>query len=123
MAELSQALPFPEDNDAAATGRRVSGTTSETTGGGREPIKWVVVRKTMGYLPAQIMAERLKSDGIPARASQEGAGRALGLTVGILGEGRVLVPEEFEALARRILDEAEAQPIVWDDDDEDDDPS
>ncbi len=88
-----------------------SSKTTSTTPGGDEEIKWVVVAKTMGLIPAQIMADRLQSDGIRAWAWQEGAGRALGLTVGMLGEGRVLVPEEHEEEARAILEEAAQQFI------------
>lgn len=89
--------------------------STSTTPSGEEEIKWVVVAKTMGLMSAQIMANRLQSDGIRAWAWQEGAGRALGLTVGILGEGRVLVPEENEAEARAILEKAEQAYIDEDD--------
>jgi hypothetical protein len=92
------------DDDAQRTSK-----TSSTTPSGEQAMSWVVVAKTMGLLQAQIMAERLQSDGIRAWAWQEGAGRALGLTVGLLGEGRVLVLEEDAMQARAILDEAEAQ--------------
>ena len=69
-----------------------------------EHSEWVVVEVTDGLLNAQIVAEHLHAEGILAIATQEGAGRALGLTVGVLGEGRVLVPAEFEAQARELLD-------------------
>ncbi len=68
----------------------------------------------MGLIPAQIMASRLQFEGIPARARQEGAG-AFGLTVGILGEGRVYVPKEFEDEARALLDQIAEEPIDWED--------
>ncbi len=76
-----------------------------TTPRGEEEIKWVVVAKTMGLMSAQIIANRLQSEGIRAWAWQEGAGRALGLTVGLLGEGRVLVPAEDEAEALACLED------------------
>lgn len=82
-----------------------------TTSGGSKEVRWEVVAHTAGLTPATIMAGRLQAEGIPARAWQEGAGRALGLTVGILGTGYVAVPEEFVDLAQEILaDEAE---IDW----------
>lgn len=95
------ALPLPEDEDG------------DTTGGYRQ-VKWEVVAKTSGIMPAEIIAGRLRADGIPARAWQEGAGEALGLFVGLLGMGHVVVPEEFAEEARAILAEDEE----WDDADE-----
>ena len=75
--------------------------------GGREPVKWEVVERTMGLMNATIIAGRLQVEGIPVRVWQEGAGRALGLTVGVLGTGYVAVPEEFVDLAVSILEESE----------------
>ncbi len=69
-----------------------------------QEINWVVVEQTMGITVAEIIAGRLQSEGIPARAWQEGAGEALGLIVGRLGTGHVVVPEEFAQAARDILD-------------------
>jgi hypothetical protein len=56
-----------------------------------------------GITPATIVAGRLQAEGIPVRAWQEGAGQALGLTVGLLGTGYVAVPEEYVAQALEIL--------------------
>ena len=69
-----------------------------------EEIKWVKVAETNGITPAELLAGRLQAAGIPARAVQEGAGQAFGLTVGLLGTARVLVPEEREEEARALLD-------------------
>ena len=66
-------------------------------------VKWEVVARTNGLMQAEIISGRLNADGIPARAWQEGAGEALGLTVGLLGNGFVGVPEEYAAEAREIL--------------------
>jgi hypothetical protein len=52
----------------------------------------------------------LKSEGIPARAWQEGAGEALGLMVGILGTANVGVPDEFADRALMILDSEADEP-------------
>lgn len=94
----SPSVPFPED----------SGLSQETTPGNREEVRWVEVAQTPGLAPAQILAGRLKSEGIPAYAWQEGAGRATGLVVGLLGAGHVMVPEMYEERALAILsDEAE----------------
>lgn len=74
-----------------------------STAGDEQPIKWVIVANTMGLTPAHILAGRLHSEGIPARAWQEAPSGAFGLTVGILGAGHVAVPEEFVAQAEAIL--------------------
>ena len=82
-----------------------------------EEINWEVVAKMAGLIPAQIVADRLISEGIPARAWQEGAGQAIGLTVGLLGTGYVVVPEENVDDARRILAETENIVLDFDEDD------
>lgn len=70
----------------------------------------MVVEKTAGITVAEIIAGRLQSEGIPARAWQEGAGEALGLIVGLLGTGHVVVPEEYADQARALL-EADAAAL------------
>ena len=121
MSSYSHSQPLPQD-DHEPRYKKISGVSSaETPKGGRRPVKWVVVEKTMGLVPAQILAGRLQSEGIRARAMQEGAGRALGLTVGILGEGRVYVDEEQEEEARALIEAIQNEPIDWEID-EDEDP-
>jgi len=93
---------------------------SETTPGGNEEIRWEVVANTPGLTPAVIIGGRLEAEGIPVRTWPEGAGRAMGLTVGILGTAYVAVPEAYAALAHQILDEVdepdseESEAIVGD---------
>lgn len=102
---LSSALP---DNEPQ---------TQETTPGKNEGVKWVVVARTPGLAPAQIMADRLKTEGIPVRAWQESAGQSFGLTVGLLGTGYVMVPEDMADKALDILedeDETDWDEIDWD---------
>jgi hypothetical protein len=77
----------------------------ENPQGSDREIIWKVVEKTAGITPATIIANRLIYEGIPARARQEGAGQAIGLTVGLLGTGYVVVPEEFVDRAEKILSE------------------
>lgn len=69
-----------------------------------QEVRWVVIEKTPGITVAEIIVGRLQSEGIPARAWQEGAGEALGLIVGLLGTGHVVVPEEYADSARAILE-------------------
>ena len=73
--------------------------------GERKEVRWEEVATASGITAAQIIVGRLQSEGIPARAWQEGAGQATGLVVGLLGTAHVLVPEDFADSAREILDE------------------
>ena len=103
--------PLPESDSADGA----------TPGEPRE-VRWTVVETTPGITVAEIIVGRLQSEGIPARAWQEGAGEALGLLVGLLGTGHVVVPEEYAEQARAIL--AEDQSDLDDDQsDMDDDQS
>jgi hypothetical protein len=97
-------LPYQANDDQPQTRQ---GSTHTTTPGGQSEIKWKVVAQTSGITPAMIIVGRLQSEGIPARAWQEGAGQALGLIVGKLGTGHVAVPEEYETAALEILDSEE----------------
>lgn len=97
--DINNAHPVPDQNDSAGT-----------TSGDAQEINWVVVEKTAGITVAEIIAGRLQSEGIPARAWQEGAGEALGLIVGLLGTGHVVVPEEYADQARALL-EADAAAL------------
>jgi hypothetical protein len=90
----------------------------EMTGGDDEPVKWVPVATALGTIEAHLIAGRLNNEGIPTRISQEAAGAAIGLSVG-LGQIHVLVPEALEKRALRIL----AEPAIiedgeWEDDGE-----
>lgn len=80
-----------------------------TSSGNPNEVNWVVIKRTPGITVAEIYVGRLQSEGIPARAWQEGAGEALGLTVGLLGTGHVVVPEEYAEEAQTILAAAEAE--------------
>jgi hypothetical protein len=107
----SQVLPTNDHNRSAKDERNFPG--------GKEEIRWEVVARTPGYLPATIIAGRLQSEGIPARVWQEGAGRAFAVTVGILGTGHVVVPEEYAQQARNILaDEIEAEDDIGTDEED-----
>lgn len=78
-----------------------------------EPETWLVVYMTYNPAEAHVIAGRLESEGFHPWVHQEPGGSALGITVGILGEIRVLVAEsEYEA-ARHLLGEG-----VDDEDDE-----
>lgn len=93
--ELSNADALPEEDK------------DRTSTGAPREVRWVVVARTPGITAAEIIVGRLRSEDIPARAWQEGAGEALGLMVGILGTGNVVVPEEFADRALAILESDE----------------
>jgi hypothetical protein len=104
------------DHEEGANDPVVDNHASTTTPGGNKEGQWQTVAQTAGLLPAQIIGGRLEAEGIPTRVWQEGAGRALGLTVGMLGAGHVMVPEEYVEQALEILAEAEAMEDLegWD---------
>jgi hypothetical protein len=108
-ALTSGSLSFNDKREEQKAARSDSAERRATPGGGRE-VKWEVLTKTPGLAPAEIIAQRLRSEGIPARAWQEGAGQALGLTIGLLGNGYVMVPETYLAQAEEIL----AEPLEED---------
>jgi hypothetical protein len=108
MSEANPALPFGPGRDAEEQSQTAEWETQETHPGGRQEIRWKVVAKTSGITPAHIIAGRLQADGIPARAWQEAAGQAIGLTVGLLGTGHVEVPEEYYDQAIQLLESDEA---------------
>jgi hypothetical protein len=84
----------PEPADASAL---------ETAAGGPEPARWEVAYEAAGLAQAEIFVGRLHAEGIPAMAWQEGAGRALAVTVGLLGTAYVVVPPGFVQRAREVL--------------------
>lgn len=96
----SGALPHKRDDS-----KEQDMSESRTARPGGQEARWKVVATTAGILPAEIIAGRLRSEGIPARAWQEGAGEALGVTVGLLGNGHVEVPESFAERAEALLAE------------------
>lgn len=64
---------------------------------------WETIYSSNGPLHAEILRSLLEAQDIPVFLSQEGAGSALGLTIGPLGEIQVMVPSSRVFLARQIL--------------------
>jgi hypothetical protein len=81
--------------------------------------KRVVVYTAHGTLQAETVRLFLESAGVPAFVSQESAGVTFGLTVGRLGEARVLVAEEDQQKAIDLLDAMEEGEFILPGDDED----
>ena len=65
--------------------------------------KWELLDEISGSIDAEIIRGLLESQGIEVILSQEGAGRAIGLTVGPMGEIQILVPKDQLGIAQEIL--------------------
>ena len=67
--------------------------------------QWEVLDEISGSIDAEIIRGMLEAKGIPVILSQEGAGRAIGLTIGSLGETQILVPKSKINSAQEVIDE------------------
>ena len=65
--------------------------------------EWKVVLSTSNPMEAEVVAGRLKTEGLDVHIHQEPAGEALGLTMGLLGEVQVLVREADYETALAVL--------------------
>jgi hypothetical protein len=65
--------------------------------------QWELVDVVSGDFQAQLLRGLLEAQGIPVQLSQEGAGRAIGLSIGALGEVQILVPTANKASAQQVL--------------------
>lgn len=95
---ISDALPWSH-------ARKQQNTAAETTPGGTEETRWVVVAKNLNPGEAAVIKGRLDSENIPAIVQQEAVGSVLGLTVGPLGSADIRVPEPLAEQALAILAE------------------
>jgi hypothetical protein len=66
---------------------------------------WEKVDVVNGDIQAELIRGLLESQGISVLLSREGAGRALGLNIGLMGETQVLVPSSQKEAALQILKE------------------
>jgi hypothetical protein len=67
--------------------------------------KWEVITEVSGELQAGLIRNLLEAQGIKVFLNQEGAGRAVGLSVGPLGEVQILVPKSQCEAASKIVDD------------------
>ena len=63
---------------------------------------WIVLDEVAGMLQAEILRGLLEAQEIPTVLSQEGAGRAMGLIVGSMGNVQILVPSKDQERAREL---------------------
>ncbi|MCY4017859.1 MAG: DUF2007 domain-containing protein [Chloroflexi bacterium] len=87
--------------------------------------QWIVVYITNNLQEAYILAGKLKANEIPALIHQEAGATALGITLGNLGEIKILVmPTDYERAERILFTESNEQieasndkmRIIWQDD-------
>jgi len=64
---------------------------------------WVQVASVQAEVQAELLRGLLEAQEIPVLLSREGAGRALGLTIGPLGEVHILVPDQYLNQANKVL--------------------
>ncbi len=69
----------------------------------KEPVEWVQLSEAYASLEAEVVAGLLRAEGVPVWIWQQGAGRALGLTVGPMGNAHIMVPAEYVEIAHSIL--------------------
>lgn len=70
-----------------------------------DDIEWVKFWETPGILAAEVVAGRLRAEGVPAWVWQQSAGTAMGLIYGPMGRGHVMVPEDLLEAARQVMNE------------------
>ncbi len=70
--------------------------------------EWEVIAEVTGDGQAEILKGLLEAQGIPVWLSQEGAGRAMGFSVGEMGTVQILVPASALVAAQDVLNRYEA---------------
>lgn len=66
---------------------------------------WIQIASVQAEVQAELLRGLLEAQDIPVLLSREGAGRALGLTIGPLGEVHILVPDQYQNQARKVLNQ------------------
>ncbi len=66
---------------------------------------WEVIDEVAGDIQAEMLRGLLEAQGFKVWLSQEGAGRAYGLTLSKLGAVQILVPSDSAEKARQVLDD------------------
>lgn len=73
---------------------------------------WVQVAEVNGMLQAEVFRGMFEAQGISVWITQEGAGRAMGLTIGLLGVVQILVPSHDEEQAKELLNQYYAGELM-----------
>ena len=64
---------------------------------------WVEIKKVYGAIQAELLRGLLEAQGIEVLLSQEGAAKAIGISIGAMGDTQLLVKSENEEAARMLL--------------------
>jgi hypothetical protein len=76
--------------------------------------RWETVARASGMTQANIIAGRLKSEGIATRLRYEAAGSIYAITIDGLGEVRILVPAADRERAKELLSRSyEEGELPW----------
>jgi hypothetical protein len=102
----------PTFHNSTTSSRKMRDNTIQTMT--RE--NWEVAHEVSGELQAELLRGLLDAQGVPARLSQEGAGRAYGINVGRLGQVQILVPTSHLDRARSIINDYYAGVFEEEDD-------
>jgi hypothetical protein len=70
----------------------------------KQEVIWVPAAKVQGEMSAEVLASHLRAAEIPVQIIQESVGQSFGISVGPLGVVSVMVPEEYLAQAKELLD-------------------
>jgi hypothetical protein len=74
--------------------------------------EFVVVETTSGLIEAEILRGLLEANDITVWLSHESAGKAIGLSVGPLGQVDLMVPATQAEEAKKILDDYHAGRLI-----------
>jgi hypothetical protein len=72
----------------------------------------VVIATTSGMIEAEILRGLLEAKGITVLLLQESAGKAIGLSVGPLGQVDLMVPADQAVEATKVLDDYHAGRLI-----------
>ncbi len=97
------------------TSASMSALAAVTTPGREEEVRWIVIA-VVGWAEAEVMRSKLDAAGIPCILQREAVGVAFGITIGALGEVRVLVPEPLAEQAIELLNDTAGQEAPDDED-------
>ena len=70
---------------------------------GKPKTNFALIHTVQGELTAHAIESHLESEGIPVLLQYESASVVYGLTIGGLGEVKILVPQELSEKARQLI--------------------
>jgi hypothetical protein len=74
-------------------------------------MNFVKVAEAQGITEAEIIKSFLESNGIPAELRYESIGKVLGITTDGLGVVKILVPEEKEEEAKKLIESVKGKKV------------